>query len=159
MMILRDDRADINATDSQGRTPFSYSASNHDLPPLTMLLQRQNIDINVADPGEQIALFYAAKAGNDKATGLLLNCPDIEANVLDRNYLTPLWHAGSQGLVAVVNKLLWCPIIEFCPQNERLSPLIAVVDERYHTIFKVLLESGKVNHHATDSEGRSAFHC
>lgn len=121
-----------------------------------MLLQRQNIDINVADSGEQIALFHAVKAGNEKATGLLLNCPDSEANVLDRNYLTLLWHAGSQGHVAVVNKLLWCSIIEFCPQNERLSPLIAA-DECYHTIFKVLLESGKVNHNATDPEGRSAL--
>ena len=157
MILLRDSRIDINAVDSQGRTPLSYSASHHDLSPLTMLLQHQNIDINVADSCGQTALFHAAKAGNEKAAKLLLMRPDIEANALDENYLTPLWYAAAQGHVDVVNELLQCPIINFRPQNEYQSPLIAAVNKGHHRIFEILLESGKLDHHTRDGDGQCAL--
>ncbi|KAJ1713239.1 hypothetical protein NYO67_4571 [Aspergillus flavus] len=157
ILLLRDGRVDINATDAHGRTPLSYSAANPHPSPLTLLLQRQDIDINMADAASQTALFHATKAGNEQATGLLLNRPDLKAHVLDANYVTPVWYAAAGGHEGVVNQLLQCPLIEFRPRNERLSPLITAVDKCHHSVFEILLLSGKVDQHAADPEGRSAL--
>ncbi|KAK1140995.1 hypothetical protein N8T08_009652 [Aspergillus melleus] len=101
-------------------------------------------DINALDSEGQISLFHAAKAGNDHATGLLLMRPDIEVKVLDGNSLISLRHAASRGHMAVANRLLQ-------------YPTIIAVDNGHHRILKALLESGNIDHHTTDADGRSAL--
>jgi ankyrin repeat protein len=66
MILLRDSRMNVNATDSEERTPLSYSASNEDCRSLGVLLRRNDIDANMSDCRGQTPFYFAVSGGEQK---------------------------------------------------------------------------------------------
>lgn len=96
MMLLRDSRMDIYATDTVGRTLLSYAASNDDCRPLSVLLRHNDIDVNMAGVQGKTPFSYAVDRGHKKAVKKLLDDTRLDPN-LTSDHLSPIAIAAGSG--------------------------------------------------------------
>ncbi|EAU35390.1 predicted protein [Aspergillus terreus NIH2624] len=105
MILLRYNGMDVNATDSMGRTPLSYAASNDDCRPLSILLRRDDIDVNMTDARGRTPFSYAVDRGHKEAVQKLLDDTRLDPNRTSDD-LSPLAIAAGSGSMEVLEMLL-----------------------------------------------------
>lgn len=124
MILLRDSRMDVNATDSVGRTALSYAASNDDCCPLSILLRRNDIDINMADVQGKTPFSYAVDRGHKEAVKKLLDDTRLDPN-LTSGHLSPLAIAAGNGSTELLEMLLSDQRVTVNSQDQgHIGPLI-----------------------------------
>lgn len=138
MILLRDGRVDINATDFQGRTPVSYAVSNDDLRQLSMLLRRDDININMSDVEDQTPFYFAVDYGNKDIVKRLLDDARLDPNVGEK--FSPLaLAAGGKSLELLEMLLRDQRVIVNNQTYDRMHPLItAVFGAREENAFRLL---------------------
>ena len=137
MILLRDSRMDVNATDSKGRTPLSYAASNDDCRPLSILLRRHDIDVNMTDVQGNTPFFYAVDRGQKEAVKKLLDEPRLDPNqnsyILSSPALSPLASAAGSSSLELLEMLL-------CDQRVTVNNEVHL---SIHPLIWALFRSGK----------------
>lgn len=104
-MLLRDSRIDVNETDSKGRTPLSYAASNNHCRPLGILLRHNVVDINMSDFGGHTPFWFAVSEGNKAAVKKLLDDTRLDPNISPTE-ISPLAVAAGRGSMELLETLL-----------------------------------------------------
>lgn len=127
MILLRDGRVDINATDFQGRTPVSYAVSNDDLRQLSLLLRRDDININMSDVEDRAPFYFAVDYGNKDIVKRLLDDARLDPN-MSTGSLSPLALAAGWSSLELLEMLLRDQRVIVNNQTyRRMHPLIAAV--------------------------------
>jgi ankyrin repeat protein len=103
MILLRDSRMDVNATDTE--TPLSYATSNDDCRPLGILLRHSDIDVNLTDIRGKMPFFYAVDGGHKEAVKKLLDDTRLDPNLTSHN-LSPLAIVAGSGSMDLLEMLL-----------------------------------------------------
>ncbi|KAE8347876.1 ankyrin repeat-containing domain protein [Aspergillus arachidicola] len=98
-------RVDVKTTDSVGRTPLSYAASNDDCRLLSILLRRNDIDVNRTDFQNHTLFFYAVYMGHNEAVQKLLADTRLNPNLASNN-LSPLAIAANSDSTELLQMLL-----------------------------------------------------
>ena len=132
MILLRDSRIDVNATDSEGRTPLSYAASNDDCRPLSILLRRYDIDVNMTDVQGNTTFFYAVDRGQKEAVKKLLDDTRLDPNQTSYR-LSPLASAAGSSSLELLEMLL-------CDQRVTVNNEVHL---SIHPLIWALFRSGK----------------
>ncbi|XP_017771700.1 PREDICTED: uncharacterized protein LOC108559074 isoform X2 [Nicrophorus vespilloides] len=90
--------ADLNATDTSGRTVLSYVASNGPVDVLEQILLLSGLDPNRPDNEGNTPLHFAAQAGQVECLNCILTrCRGIEIDARNNLGFTPLMKAALQG--------------------------------------------------------------
>ncbi|KAL3468755.1 ankyrin repeat-containing domain protein [Aspergillus californicus] len=128
MILLRDSRIDVNATDSKGRTPLSYAASNDDGRPLGILLRHNAVDINMGDLRGQTPFYFAVSKGNKAAVKKLLDDAQLDPNISPRPF-SPLAAAAAGDSSELLELLLSDQRVKVNDQRHGyIHPLISAVE-------------------------------
>ena len=110
IILLRDSRIDVNATNSEGRTPLSYIVLNDNYRPLSILLRRNDTDVNIADVRGTTLFFNAVHRRHKEAVKKLLDEPRLDPNqnsyILSSPALSPLAIAVGSGSLELLEMLL-----------------------------------------------------
>lgn len=96
--------ADVNASDSWGRTPLLVATQLRKTPVIKLLIERK-ADVNAANRNDITPLIAAAQSGNQEAVALLL-AAGADPNLGDNLGWTPLMWAASRNRGAIVKLLL-----------------------------------------------------
>jgi ankyrin repeat protein len=96
---------DVNAADSEGRTPLMFAAFNGHTDVARILLEA-GAEVNLVDSLGRSALLYASTGPFPNTVELLLQ-RKADPNLADREeHFTPLMHAAAEGHLEVVRVLL-----------------------------------------------------
>jgi ankyrin repeat protein len=138
MILLRDSRMDVNATDSEGRTPLSYSASNDDCRPLSVLLRRNDIEINMSDCRGRTPFWFAVSGGNKAAVKKFLDDARLDPN-LSSAVFSPLAIAAAGDSLELLELLLSDQRVEVNNQTRgSIHPLISAVEGKESSALRLL---------------------
>lgn len=105
-------RPEIDAKDSDGRTPLWWAATNGHEAVVKLLLRTSEVDVNVRNLCHQTPLSSAAGGGYEGIVQLLLAIPCIDVNAKELSGQTPLSIAVRNGYEGVVKLLLATPGID-----------------------------------------------
>jgi hypothetical protein len=97
---------DVNAKDSDGRTPLSWAVEHGYEAIVKLLLETGQVEVNLKDNEGQTPLSLAAWRGHEAVVKLLLETNQVEVNLKDNEGRTPLSWAAEYGHEAVI-KLLY----------------------------------------------------
>ncbi|KAI9683027.1 MAG: hypothetical protein M1822_006220 [Bathelium mastoideum] len=103
--LLSFNATDVNARDSQGRTPLWHAVAIGHLGITKLLLARHDIDVECEDDESVTPLSYAAKWGTDLMVKLLLRKGKANPNRVDKMGHTPIKDAATSGRATVVRLL------------------------------------------------------
>ncbi len=98
------DGADVNASDSWGRTALLVATQLRKTPVIKLLIERK-ADVNAANRNDITPLIAAAQGGNEEAVALLL-AAGANPNLGDNLGWTPLMWAASRNRGAIVERLI-----------------------------------------------------
>lgn len=102
-LVLSTGRADVNAADSDGRTPLIISVEECCDDITSRLLEIKDIKVDETDMNGMTALAYAAIGGYITSLKKLLSRDDIDVNQVDEEGMTPIMSAfGSDEIEACI---------------------------------------------------------
>ncbi|EFX05479.1 ankyrin repeat-containing protein [Grosmannia clavigera kw1407] len=153
--LLLNRGADVNAANSNGRTPLSHAARNGHKTTVNLLLNR-GANINAADSDGQTPLHDAVWNGNETTIKLLLD-RGADINAADSDDWTPLHDAVWVGHVATVKLLLDRGADINAADSKGRTPLHDATRNGNETTMKLLLDRG-ADINAADSKGRTPLH-
>ncbi|KAI3120546.1 hypothetical protein CBS147326_9430 [Penicillium roqueforti] len=138
MRLLWDSRIDVNATDSKGRTPLSYAASNDDCRPLGILLRHNVVDINMGAIGGQTPFWFAVSEGNKTAVKKLLDDTRLDPNISPPRF-SPLATAAAGDTPELLELLLSDQRVKVNDQRHGyIHPLISAVEGAENCALRLL---------------------
>lgn len=142
---LINNQIDLDATDSDNRSPLSYAAENGHAGIATLLLATGRVNPDLPDRLGRTPLSWAAENGHDVVAKLLLEV-DVRVNSQDAIlHYTPLSYAARNGHEAVVRVLLTAELVnpEYLDRGGRNSLSLAAEGGSQATV-KALLDFGTV---------------
>ncbi|RKL08731.1 hypothetical protein BFJ70_g16744 [Fusarium oxysporum] len=143
----------INAKDSNGRTPLALAAAaGHEA--IVRLLLDWGAHIEAVDKEGRTPLSMAIEQGHEAIVQLLLD-QGAYIEAADKGGQTPLWWAAWKGHEAIVRLLLdRGAYIEATDKHYRRTPLSMAVEEGHEAVVQLLLDRGAYTE-AADKGGRT----
>lgn len=150
------DGVDINAQDSQGRTPLMIAAYNEDYDTAKVLI-KAGADVNIQDNMKNNPYLYASAEGYNDILRIIIGA-EADTKITNRYGGTGLIPASEHGYVEVVDMLLtktdvnvnhvnnlgWTALLEAIILNDG--------DEKQQKTVELLIQHG-ANVNLTDGEG------
>ncbi|XP_064647015.1 serine/threonine-protein phosphatase 6 regulatory ankyrin repeat subunit B-like, partial [Lineus longissimus] len=150
--LLIENKADVHATDNEGRSPLSYAAQGGNIDVVRLLIENK-ADVHATDNEGRSPLSYAAEGGNIDVVRLLIeNKADVHAT--DKKGSSPLSYAARGGNIDVVRLLIENKADVHATDNEGRSPLSYAARGGNIDVVRLLIEN-KADVHATDKKGSS----
>jgi ankyrin repeat protein len=143
---LINNQTDLDATDSDNRSPLSYAAENGHAGIARLLLATGRVNPVLPDRLGRTPLSWAAENGHDVVAKLLLENDQVDINSQDAIlHYTPLSYAARNGHEAVVRVLLTAEFVnpEYLDRGGRNSLSLAAEGGSQATV-KALLDFGTV---------------
>ncbi|KAJ5373089.1 hypothetical protein N7517_005095 [Penicillium concentricum] len=103
--LLARNNISVEATDYDGRSPFTYAASYGNVEMMKILLDTRKFDVDLPDECGRTPLSHAASVEKEPVK-FLLPLDDVNPGSKDHNGLTPFHHAAMCGEVQVMAALL-----------------------------------------------------
>jgi len=157
VQLLLDQGAELEAKDSNGRTPLSRAAENGHEAVVKLLLDKAGIDPNSKDTRNGwTPLWWAVKHKHLETVKLLLDKEGIDPNSKDtRNGWTPLSWAAAGGYEEIVKLLLDKEGVnpDSKDTQDGRTPLSWAAARGYEEIVKLLLDKEGVNPDSMDYRG------
>ncbi|KAK2759890.1 hypothetical protein FQN54_002624 [Arachnomyces sp. PD_36] len=110
-MLIRQEDADLNCRDYDGRTPLSFAAEEGYLDIVQVLADHDSTELDDKDAGGRTPLNYAVLSGHTEVVRFLLSSPDINPEIRDNESNTPIIHAAELGHRDVVECLANCDAV------------------------------------------------
>ena len=145
---------DVNAEDSDRRTPLSWAARSGHGAVVKLLLETGKVDVDSKDIDRRTPLSWAARSGHEAVVKLLLETGKVDVDSKDSDRRTPLWWTARSGHEAVVKLLLETgKVYVDLKDNDRRTPLWWAARSGHEAVVKLLLETGKVDVNSKDKDG------
>ncbi|KAI8663498.1 NACHT-sigma domain-containing protein [Fusarium keratoplasticum] len=153
-ILKRADQVGINidARDSDGRTPLSWAAEGGHEAVVRLLLDR-GAHTEVPDKESRTPLWRAAEKGHEAVVRLLLD-RGAHTEVPDKESRTPLWRAAEKGHEAVARLLLDRGAHTEAADKGGWTPLLWAAAMGRRAVVRLLLDRG-AHLEAADLEGRT----
>ncbi|KAF6743832.1 ankyrin repeat-containing domain protein [Ephemerocybe angulata] len=122
-LLLAKPGIEVNAADTNGRTPLHVAAKGSHEAVIQLLLAAPGIDVNASDTDGRTPLHVAAAEDHEVILKLLLAAPGIDVNAPDTNEWTALTWAAFKGNEAIVKDLCAVPeiIVDVAGVKRRLE--------------------------------------
>ena len=158
---LLENGANVNSTNTAGKTPLYLAAVNAHADTVRALLACPQLKPNENEPVQECTPLHAAVVkGHVEIARLLLEHPAVDANKPTRDGKTPLYLAALSGHVDTVRTLLACPRVK-PNQNEPVqecTPLHAAVVKGHVEISRLLLEHPAVDANKPTRDGKTPLY-
>ncbi|RPA91655.1 ankyrin [Choiromyces venosus 120613-1] len=149
---------DLNATDINGGTVFSWAARRGHDGIVKMLLERNDVDPNRADNSGQTPLSMAVENGHEGTVKMLLERNDIDFDRADWDGRTPFSFAAGDGCEGIVELLLEGSDIDPGRADKKgQTPFLRAAKGGHGGVVKMLLERNDIDPGRADSDGRTPF--
>jgi ankyrin repeat protein len=139
----------INATDSDGRTPLFWTSwqAHNDLARFFLRIGKGKIDVNLKENRGVTPLNYACMQGNTGIVRMLLETGKADVNTPENGGLTPIGSAAQIGNVPIVTMLLATEGINVNAADSIFAraPICLAADGGYADVMRLLLETGQVD--------------
>ena len=153
-LLLDTGKAEIDAKDDEGLTPFLRAARNGHEAVVKLLLGTGNVEVDIKDREGLTPLYWAARNGHLGVAKLLLDTGKVEVDMKNREGLTPLYWAARSGHLGVVKLLLDTGKVEVdIKDSEGRTPLYWAAGSGHPDVAKLLLDTGKVEVDMKDRKG------
>ncbi|KAN0098242.1 hypothetical protein V8E51_013905 [Hyaloscypha variabilis] len=106
MEALLGDGCEVDARDTDGKTPLSWAAEKGSEMAVRLLLEQEEVDPSSKDKDGRTPLFWAAGHGHEILVDILLRREGVEYDLQDAQRLTPLVWSARSGHAKVVKLLL-----------------------------------------------------
>ena len=145
-MLLQFEEVDVNLMNNDLDTPLLYAIDHRDQALVDLLLKTHKVDVNLKGGVDQLTpLSRTIENGNLPIFKLLLNSGLIDVNLMD-TCGTPLLRAARLGRETMVELLLKDHNVDVKLNGfYHLSPLSCTIEIGNLAIFKLLINSGRVD--------------
>ncbi|KAM7208059.1 ankyrin-3 [Naviculisporaceae sp. PSN 640] len=156
-LLLRQNDIDVNARNSNGRTPLHKAIRKRRVQTVDLLIAA-GADLNAADATGQTPLIAAVTRGSDQILEKLLGQKGIDSDLAEKEGCVPLMLLSAAGKDEAVRALIWRKVNVEASNHAGSTALHMACAFGRLDVVKILLQHGKADPAKLDATGQTALH-